>query len=59
MDERYRKLLAIPHDRLDALNQVLVDPNSRVINALLDVVSKYGTPEEINRKHLTSRQLPS
>jgi hypothetical protein len=59
MDETYRKLLAIPHDRLDALNHVLLDPNSKVINAFLEVVSKYGTPEEINRKHLISRQLPN
>jgi hypothetical protein len=59
MDEKYRKLLAIPHDRLDALNQVLLDPDSRVITALLDVVAKYGTPEEINRKHMISRQIPN
>ncbi len=59
MDERYRKLLAIPHDRLDALNQVLLDPDSKVMNAFLEVVSKYGTPEEINRKHAASRQLTS
>jgi len=59
MDEKYRKLLAIPYNRLDALNQVLLDPDSRVINALLDVVSKYGTPEAINRKHILSRQIPN
>src|SRR5512140_2919110 len=56
MDEKYRKLLAIPQTRLDAINSVLVDPNSRVMNAFLDVVAKYGTPEEINRKHLESRK---
>ena len=59
MDEKYRKLLAIPYDRLDALNAVLLDPDSRVMNAFIDVVSKYGTPEEINRKHLASRLLPN
>ncbi len=57
MDETYRKLLAIPHDRLDALNQVLLDPDSKVMNAFLEVVSKYGTPQEINRKHVAARQL--
>ena len=51
MDNKYRKLLAIPQDRLDAINGVLLDPNSKVMNAFLDVVAKYGTPEEINRKH--------
>lgn len=57
MDEKYRKLLAIPQDRLDAINKVLMDPNSNVMQAFLEVVSKYGTPEEINRKHVESRKL--
>jgi hypothetical protein len=57
MDEKYRKLLAIPQARLDAINSVLLDPKSRVMKAFLDIVSKYGTPEEINRKHIASRQL--
>ena len=57
MEERYRKLLAIPTDRLEALNQVLLDPDSRIMRLFLDVVSKYGTPDEINRKHRESRKL--
>ena len=57
MDQKYRQLLAIPHDRLDAINAVLLDPESKVINTFMDVVSKYGTPEEINRKHIDSRKL--
>jgi hypothetical protein len=57
MDQKYRKLLAVPQARLDAINGVLLDPESRVMNAFLDVVSKYGTPEEINRKHAASRKL--
>ena len=57
MDEEYRERLAIPHDRLDAINGVLMDPNSRVMKAFLQVVDKYGTPEEINRKHIESRKL--
>jgi hypothetical protein len=57
MDNQYRELLAIPHDRLDAINGVLLDPCSRVMNAFLDVVAKYGTPDEINRKHAESRRL--
>jgi len=52
-----RKLLAIPHDRLDAINAVLLDPDSRVMNDFLAVVAKYGTLEEINRKHRESRKL--
>ena len=54
-----RELLAIPRDRLDAINRVLLDPESRVMKAFLDVVARYGTPEEINRKHAESRRYAS
>ncbi len=57
MEDKYRSRLAIPHDRLDAINGVLMDPNSKVMKAFLEVVDKYGTPEEINRKHIESRKL--
>lgn len=52
-----QSLLKIDSDRLDAINAVLLDPNSRVMKAFLDVVAKYGTPEEINRKHRESRKM--
>ncbi len=52
-----QKLLAIPNDRLDAVNAVLLDPESRVMKNFLEVVKKYGTPEEINRKHREARKL--
>jgi len=57
MEKDLRNLLKIPSDRLDAINAVLLDPNEQVINDFLKVVAKYGTPEEINRKHAESRQL--
>ena len=57
MDEQLRKLLAIPQNRLDGINAVLLDPETQVINDFLAVVAKYGTPEEINRKHATARKL--
>ena len=43
-----RARLRIPESRLEAINQLLLDPKSRVVNDLLEVVAKYGTPEEIN-----------
>ncbi|MEJ5198831.1 MAG: hypothetical protein WHX53_07895 [Anaerolineae bacterium] len=52
-----RARLHIPADRLDAINRLLLDPNSRVVNDLLDVVAKYGTPEEINRQAAEARRL--
>ena len=59
METNLRNLLKIPADRLDAINAVLLDPNEQVINDFLNVVAKYGTPEEINQKHTNSRQLPN
>lgn len=52
-----RNLLQVPASRLDAINQVLLDPKSSVVNDFLALVSKYGTAEEINRKHRESRKL--
>lgn len=57
MDEQLRKLLAIPQNRLDGINAVLLDPETQVINDFLAIVAKYGTPEEINRKHAAARKL--
>jgi hypothetical protein len=50
MENELRSLLEIQHNRLDAINEVLLNPDTKIINAFLDVVKKYGTPEEINRK---------
>jgi hypothetical protein len=48
--------LSIPADRLASINSILLDPGERVMKDFLGVVSKYGSPEEINRKHLESRK---
>ncbi len=54
-----RERLRIPHSRLDEINALLLDPDCRVVNDLLAVVAKYGTPEEINRKAEEARRLPN
>src|SRR5512139_1351870 len=54
-----RSRLQVPSSRLDTLNRFLLNPESRVINDLLAVVAKYGTPEEINAKASAARQLPA
>jgi len=59
MDEHLRQLLGIPYDRLDDINRVLLDPDSRLINEFLAVVEKYGSPQEINQKAAQASQLPS
>lgn len=54
-----RSRLAIPGSRLDDLNAFLLDPDARIVNDLLDVVARYGTPDEINRKAREAGALPA
>ncbi len=57
MDNQYRELLKIPCERLDAINEILLNPDTKIVQAFLDVIAKYGTPEEINRKAAEARKL--
>jgi hypothetical protein len=50
--------LQIPEENLRDINTLLLSPDSRVVRAFLEVVHKYGTPEEINRKAEAARYLP-
>ena len=50
MMENLRERLRIPSERLDVINAIFTDSNMKVVDDFLDVVSKYGTPEEINAK---------
>ena len=59
MNERTRELLKIDTSRLDDINAILLNPEMRVVNDFLEVVARYGTPEEINRKAAEARQLPN
>ena len=45
-----RERLAIPSDRLADLNAFLLQPGNAVIDDLLAVVARYGTPDEINAR---------
>jgi hypothetical protein len=54
-----RQRLKIPTSRLGDLNALLLNPDNRIVNDLLAVVAKYGTPEEINAKAKAARQLPA
>lgn len=57
MTSDLRERLQISPERLDVLNRILLNPDMRVVNDLLDVVAKYGTPEEINRKAVEARHI--
>ena len=59
MPDNLRDRLLIPIANLDTINDLLLDPDSHLVNRLLDVVRKYGTPEEINRKAEEARRLPN
>ena len=59
MDDNLRDLLRIPTSRLEEINAVLLDPNMIVINDFLEVVAKFGTPQEINRKAAQAREMPA
>ncbi|MDD2922031.1 MAG: hypothetical protein PHQ36_07065 [Anaerolineales bacterium] len=52
-----QKLLKISPDKLKAFNSILLDPNSQIMKDFFAVVAKYGTPEEINKKHRASRKM--
>lgn len=52
-----QKLLKISPDKLKAFNSILLDPNSQIMKDFLAVVAKYGTPEEINKKHRAARKM--
>lgn len=45
-----REKLTINHEVVTELNDFLVDPSNGAVNDLLEIVSRYGSPEEINEK---------
>jgi bifunctional DNA-binding transcriptional regulator/antitoxin component of YhaV-PrlF toxin-antitoxin module len=45
-----RERLKISEKRLREINEFILDPKNELINSLLEIVEKYGGPEEINRK---------
>jgi hypothetical protein len=56
-NQNLRKGLRISPSALKKVNQLLLDPNNAVINGLLRVVEKYGTPKEINAKARKAQKL--
>lgn len=56
-NQNLRKRLRIGPSTLKEVNQFLLDPDNSVINGLLRVVEKYGTPGEINAKARKARKL--
>ena len=59
MSQDLRDLLEIPTECLEEINQLLLDPDMQVINDLLAVVNRYGSPQEINQQAAEARLLPN
>lgn len=52
-----RQRLRISEQQLEEINDFILDPENELINQLLDLVERYGGPEEINRKATQAREL--
>jgi len=52
-----RSRLRISEDHVKQINDFILDPNNEVINRFLEVVERYGGPEEINTKANEARKL--
>jgi hypothetical protein len=52
-----RSRLKIDPEKLNEINDILLNPDMKVINDFLAVVEKYGTPEEINTKAAQARKM--
>ena len=50
MNEQLREKLKISTSALDEINSFLLNPDNELINEVFDVIAKYGTVEEINKK---------
>ena len=57
MNDDIRKKLAIEKNRVDEINDFLINPDNKLINNFLSIVEKYGTPDEINKKSQNARKL--
>ncbi|UCF10628.1 MAG: hypothetical protein JSW65_02845 [Candidatus Bipolaricaulota bacterium] len=60
MSERHEELrgrLRIRDDALAEVNQLLLDPENDVVNAVLDAIASRGGVEEINRRAREARDL--
>ncbi|PWH19428.1 MAG: hypothetical protein DDG59_02890 [Anaerolineae bacterium] len=58
MTEDIRHRLRIEANQLEAINAVLLDPKTEIIQQFLDVVKKYGGPDQINQRAKEAAALP-
>ena len=51
------KRLRISSDKLAEINALITNPDMQVMKGFFEVVSQYGTPDEINQKASQSREM--
>jgi len=54
-----KDLLKVNGEVVEELNGFLTDKNNPLVNDLMRVIQKYGSPEEINAKAREARKLPN
>ena len=52
-----RESMTIAAERLDEINHFLAHPDNELVNQLMEIIDRYGGPQEINRKAAEARQL--
>ncbi len=52
-----RDLLTISEQRLQEVNDLLTDPENESVGKIIEIVEKYGGPDEINRKAAEARNF--
>lgn len=57
--DQMRERLRIQPEALEEVNRFLTDAENPVVSAVLAVVERYGTPEEINARAEEARRLPN
>jgi len=59
MSDKLRRQLKISAAAVAEVNKLLLDPDNRLVNDILDVIARYGSIDEINRKSAEARKLPN
>ena len=59
MPKDLKERLKIESNVPDDINRFLLGPDNPVIDDVIEVVKKYGTPEQINEKAKEARKLPN
>jgi len=57
--QEMREKLRLDPAVVEEINQYLLDPDNPLVNGVIRVIEKYGTPEQINARAAEARKLPN